>query len=138
MMPLPQSRVQTLGSPTQVYPLSTRQALLQPSPFCVSLSSQSSPASSAPLPHSWVQTLGSPLHVHPPSTMQVAEQPSPSSVSPSSQVSSCCTTPSPHSLPQLPLAALPSSRKSQSRLDRKSTRLNSSHLGISYAVFCLK
>src|SRR5258705_1556436 len=26
----------------------------------------------------------------------------------------------------------------QSFLDRKSTRLNSSHLGISYAVFCLK
>src|SRR5205814_9642061 len=26
----------------------------------------------------------------------------------------------------------------QPRLDRKSTRLNSSHLGISYAVFCLK
>src|SRR5205814_9410655 len=26
----------------------------------------------------------------------------------------------------------------QSDLDRKSTRLNSSHLGISYAVFCLK
>src|SRR5947199_2129096 len=25
-----------------------------------------------------------------------------------------------------------------SRADRKSTRLNSSHLGISYAVFCLK
>src|ERR1035441_10706404 len=25
-----------------------------------------------------------------------------------------------------------------SRLDRKSTRLNSSHLGISYAVFCFK
>src|SRR5262245_64482367 len=25
-----------------------------------------------------------------------------------------------------------------SHLDRKSTRLNSSHLGISYAVFCLK
>src|SRR5258705_350680 len=25
-----------------------------------------------------------------------------------------------------------------SRTDRKSTRLNSSHLGISYAVFCLK
>src|SRR5437899_9421115 len=24
------------------------------------------------------------------------------------------------------------------RIDRKSTRLNSSHLGISYAVFCLK
>src|SRR5437899_9545197 len=27
---------------------------------------------------------------------------------------------------------------SQARIDRKSTRLNSSHLGISYAVFCLK
>src|SRR5262245_1297466 len=27
---------------------------------------------------------------------------------------------------------------SQYALDRKSTRLNSSHLGISYAVFCLK
>src|ERR1039458_4749176 len=26
----------------------------------------------------------------------------------------------------------------QARRDRKSTRLNSSHLGISYAVFCLK
>src|SRR5258705_6478830 len=26
----------------------------------------------------------------------------------------------------------------ESRRDRKSTRLNSSHLGISYAVFCLK
>src|SRR5205814_10726650 len=26
----------------------------------------------------------------------------------------------------------------QTRKDRKSTRLNSSHLGISYAVFCLK
>src|SRR5258705_12596648 len=26
----------------------------------------------------------------------------------------------------------------RSALDRKSTRLNSSHLGISYAVFCLK
>src|ERR1035438_10666669 len=28
--------------------------------------------------------------------------------------------------------------KSAMGLDRKSTRLNSSHLGISYAVFCLK
>src|SRR5215472_17609659 len=28
--------------------------------------------------------------------------------------------------------------KGEPRLDRKSTRLNSSHLGISYAVFCLK
>src|SRR5437899_8208368 len=29
-------------------------------------------------------------------------------------------------------------RDPDSRSDRKSTRLNSSHLGISYAVFCLK
>src|SRR5947199_4976492 len=29
-------------------------------------------------------------------------------------------------------------RGPQKGLDRKSTRLNSSHLGISYAVFCLK
>src|SRR5947199_1360964 len=28
--------------------------------------------------------------------------------------------------------------RGQSETDRKSTRLNSSHLGISYAVFCLK
>src|SRR5436853_7438387 len=29
-------------------------------------------------------------------------------------------------------------RRERRRQDRKSTRLNSSHLGISYAVFCLK
>src|SRR5262245_64959087 len=29
-------------------------------------------------------------------------------------------------------------RYERSKADRKSTRLNSSHLGISYAVFCLK
>src|SRR5437899_6516378 len=29
-------------------------------------------------------------------------------------------------------------RRESQRSDRKSTRLNSSHLGISYAVFCLK
>src|SRR5262245_64090787 len=32
----------------------------------------------------------------------------------------------------------PGGRSSDRRPDRKSTRLNSSHLGISYAVFCLK
>src|SRR5262245_63188947 len=32
----------------------------------------------------------------------------------------------------------PSGEEFQALLDRKSTRLNSSHLGISYAVFCLK
>src|SRR5437899_10200356 len=29
-------------------------------------------------------------------------------------------------------------KKVEAEIDRKSTRLNSSHLGISYAVFCLK
>src|SRR5262245_62615241 len=37
----------------------------------------------------------------------------------------------------LVVVELPESRESTKR-DRKSTRLNSSHLGISYAVFCLK
>src|SRR5690349_25171660 len=32
----------------------------------------------------------------------------------------------------------PAPRPSRSRIDRKSTRLNSSHVEISYAVFCLK
>src|SRR5690349_22160212 len=32
----------------------------------------------------------------------------------------------------------PAGRRSQFRRDRKSTRLNSSHVEISYAVFCLK
>src|SRR5438045_8335152 len=32
----------------------------------------------------------------------------------------------------------PESRRICFKIDRKSTRLNSSHLGISYAVFCLK
>src|SRR5205814_9841736 len=32
----------------------------------------------------------------------------------------------------------PRNRRFQGSRDRKSTRLNSSHLGISYAVFCLK
>src|ERR1039458_10757727 len=36
------------------------------------------------------------------------------------------------------LAPLSSTPKLAPSLDRKSTRLNSSHLGISYAVFCLK
>src|SRR5205814_6227989 len=36
------------------------------------------------------------------------------------------------------VAAARADRASRVRSDRKSTRLNSSHLGISYAVFCLK
>src|SRR5437870_11257876 len=37
-----------------------------------------------------------------------------------------------------PIAAAPCSWAMTKRLDRKSTRLNSSHVAISYAVFCLK
>src|SRR5688500_20142892 len=38
----------------------------------------------------------------------------------------------------VPLAAVARRTESHIQLDRKSTRLNSSHLVISYAVFCLK
>src|SRR5437899_9998075 len=38
----------------------------------------------------------------------------------------------------LPLKLAPHLRADRLGADRKSTRLNSSHLGISYAVFCLK
>src|ERR1039458_10723060 len=36
------------------------------------------------------------------------------------------------------ISAAASTRPTRKNPDRKSTRLNSSHLGISYAVFCLK
>src|ERR1039458_2919247 len=39
---------------------------------------------------------------------------------------------------KIKLTFTPSKGKKQAKSDRKSTRLNSSHLGISYAVFCLK
>src|SRR2546430_12078298 len=39
---------------------------------------------------------------------------------------------------QSPRGALAQSRSRSPRIDRKSTRLNSSHSQISYAVFCLK
>src|SRR5262245_66667685 len=38
----------------------------------------------------------------------------------------------------LPLSSISGAGSGALGLDRKSTRLNSSHLGISYAVFCLK
>src|SRR5437667_7804749 len=38
----------------------------------------------------------------------------------------------------LPCSAISSSVPCRLRIDRKSTRLNSSHITISYAVFCLK
>src|SRR5580698_8704439 len=41
-------------------------------------------------------------------------------------------------LPDLPLFKVPALRSFIARSDRKSTRLNSSHMSISYAVFCLK
>src|SRR2546426_4790630 len=37
-----------------------------------------------------------------------------------------------------PARLLPAVRRAEGEQDRKSTRLNSSHLVISYAVFCLK
>src|SRR5258705_4960499 len=40
-------------------------------------------------------------------------------------------------LPIVPVTRTMGSKRT-CRIDRKSTRLNSSHLGISYAVFCLK
>src|SRR5258705_3165848 len=48
-------------------------------------------------------------------------------ISRTSVVRSCASSPAPKTI-----------RWSRRRRDRKSTRLNSSHLGISYAVFCLK
>src|SRR6266511_2710630 len=47
--------------------------------------------------------------------------------------------PSTSNAPSRPLRIIPTSKVRSSRsLDRKSTRLNSSHVKISYAVFCLK
>src|SRR5262245_64932056 len=40
--------------------------------------------------------------------------------------------------PPVGASAGPAGGRAVPRQDRKSTRLNSSHLGISYAVFCLK
>src|SRR3712207_7168123 len=46
-----------------------------------------------------------------------------------------CLGEQPHRLPRLRLRRL---CRARARTDRKSTRLNSSHANISYAVFCLK
>src|SRR5699024_12640766 len=53
-----------------------------------------------------------------------------------SAADSCpCSSPGP---PSSPRASSLSLRPRPARADRKSTRLNSSHVSISYAVFCLK
>src|SRR5262245_64149278 len=52
-------------------------------------------------------------------------------------LSSSTSAPAAHST-RPPSTTAKSGAAAASRLDRKSTRLNSSHLGISYAVFCLK
>src|SRR5256886_13323665 len=44
----------------------------------------------------------------------------------------------PYGPPPIPLANAVPAHSTAPRLDRKSTRLNSSHSQISYAVFCLK
>src|SRR5258705_8062554 len=43
-----------------------------------------------------------------------------------------------HHMDVVTMMRMLTSRSSLASRDRKSTRLNSSHLGISYAVFCLK
>src|SRR5690348_17850152 len=51
----------------------------------------------------------------------------------------CSRSPRPRSSPESSPIRAPRSRKSKRDVrDRKSTRLNSSHPSISYAVFCLK
>src|SRR5437899_2748676 len=47
-------------------------------------------------------------------------------------------TPTPMNRDLLECRLLPPAQRAASAADRKSTRLNSSHLGISYAVFCLR
>src|SRR5437899_6769337 len=55
-----------------------------------------------------------------------------SSSSPSQAIENLCASPVGHTITGSPAPIGPP------QIDRKSTRLNSSHLGISYAVFCLK
>src|SRR2546426_6239870 len=50
----------------------------------------------------------------------------------------CMREPGPHQFPLPASAPQPGGKAQAMRGDRKSTRLNSSHLVISYAVFCLK
>src|SRR3712207_7867714 len=62
----------------------------------------------------------------------------PISASSSPCCSSCCSSSPEEGAPQ-PVISMPAKKKAISAAaDRKSTRLNSSHANISYAVFCLK
>src|SRR6185436_365808 len=85
--PLPQFRVHPLGSPPQVHPDSTAQALEQPSSPVVPPSSHPSPGSSTAFPQVGAQTLGLPAQLQPASTLHVLEQPSPLAPLPSSHAS---------------------------------------------------
>src|SRR2546426_7778389 len=55
------------------------------------------------------------------------------SIATMARMAAICHAPKPHHL-----MAAPAVEKQPAARDRKSTRLNSSHLVISYAVFCLK
>src|SRR5207302_9144024 len=57
---------------------------------------------------------------------------------PSSGVTTMRTTAARSSTRLMPISTRPCRECSSPREDRKSTRLNSSHVKISYAVFCLK
>src|SRR5262245_41354405 len=53
-------------------------------------------------------------------------------------VQKACSMPAPTIQPDRVLLPVKVATPALKKSDRKSTRLNSSHLGISYAVFCLK
>src|SRR5699024_12799912 len=97
-------------------------------------------AAQSPAPRSLPITLSVPAPLHPPP----APTPFPYTTlfrSRGPQPAPCLSGPAPAVLtaarPDSPRPVLPAPRES-GRADRKSTRLNSSHVSISYAVFCLK
>src|SRR5262245_31050088 len=80
--------MQTLGCPAHVHPTSCRQCSpSQPSPLCVSASSQVSCPRMKPSPQIGTQLLGVPTQLKPGSTWHVNEQPSPLVGLPSSHAS---------------------------------------------------
>src|SRR5262245_64545792 len=97
--------------PTVIYTLSLHDALP------ISAPGGPTPADAAPDPDAakWASLAA---ELDKPETEEAAEEPSPPEPPQPEPIEPPADNPSP--------------------LDRKSTRLNSSHLGISYAVFCLK